>query len=136
MRNRFLPRPSQRRSRNMASIGRSLSRLRSKSRVANMQNVEVKVPDIGEFTDVDVIELLVKPGDTVNVDDPLIAIESEKATMEVPAPSAGVVKELKVKLGDKVSEGSIILVLEAETASSAPDGKTTATPEAKAPAPG
>jgi len=101
-----------------------------------MQSVEVKVPDIGEFTDVDVIELLVKPGDTVGVDDPLIAIESEKATMEVPAPQAGVVKELKVKLGDKVSEGSIILVLEAETASSAPDAKVPATPEAKAPAPG
>lgn len=96
-----------------------------------MQSVEVKVPDIGEFTDVDVIELLVKPGDTVNIDDPLIAIESEKATMEVPAPSAGVVKELKVKLGDKVSEGSLILVLEAETA--APEAKAPAMPVVKAP---
>ena len=61
-----------------------------------MDSVEVKVPDIGEFTDVDVIEVMVKPGDTVGVDDPLIAIESEKATMEVPAPTAGVVKEIKV----------------------------------------
>jgi pyruvate dehydrogenase E2 component (dihydrolipoamide acetyltransferase) len=95
-----------------------------------MQSVEVKVPDIGEFTDVDVIELLVKQGDTVSVDDPLIAIESEKATMEVPAPSAGVVKEIKVKLGDKVSEGSLILVLEAETLAS--DAKAPS-PEAKAP---
>jgi len=77
-----------------------------------MDNVEVKVPDIGEFTDVDVIEVMVKPGDTVGVDDPLIAIESEKATMEVPAPQAGVIKEIKVRLGDKVSEGSLILVLE------------------------
>jgi pyruvate dehydrogenase E2 component (dihydrolipoamide acetyltransferase) len=105
-----------------------------------MQSVEVKVPDIGEFTDVDVIELLVKPGDTVNIDDPLIAIESEKATMEVPAPSAGVVKELKVKLGDKVSEGSLILVLESETAApeakapSMPSAKAPSAPEAKAPA--
>ena len=96
-----------------------------------MQSVEVKVPDIGEFTDVDVIELLVKPGDTVSVDDPLIAIESEKATMEVPAPAAGVVKEIKVKLGDKVSEGSLILVLEAETAAAQPKPPTS--PEAKAP---
>ena len=104
-----------------------------------MQNVEVKVPDIGEFTDVDVIELLVKPGDAVSVDDPLIAIESEKATMEVPAPAAGVVKEIKVKLGDKVSEGSLILVLEAETAAdtkapSAPEAKAPTVQEAKAPA--
>jgi pyruvate dehydrogenase E2 component (dihydrolipoamide acetyltransferase) len=97
-----------------------------------MRSVEVKVPDIGEFTDVDVIELLVKPGDTVSVDDPLIAIESEKATMEVPAPSAGVVKEIKVKLGDKVSEGSLILVLEAETPAS--EAKAPSAPEAKAPA--
>jgi pyruvate dehydrogenase E2 component (dihydrolipoamide acetyltransferase) len=102
-----------------------------------MQSVEVKVPDIGEFTDVDVIELLVKQGDTVSVDDPLIAIESEKATMEVPAPSAGVVKEIKVKLGDKVSEGSLILVLEAETLASdakapSPEAKAPLAPEAKA----
>src|SRR5580700_1942041 len=78
-----------------------------------MDSVEVKVPDIGEFTDVDVIEVMVKPGDTVGIDDPLIAIESEKATMEVPAPQSGVIKEIKVKLGDKVSEGSLILTLEA-----------------------
>jgi pyruvate dehydrogenase E2 component (dihydrolipoamide acetyltransferase) len=89
-----------------------------------MDNVEVKVPDIGEFTDVDVIEVMVKPGDTVGVDDPLIAIESEKATMEVPAPQAGVIKEIKVRLGDKVSEGSLILVLEsAADAPSAADAK-------------
>ncbi len=92
-----------------------------------MESVEVKVPDIGEFTDVDVIEVMVKPGDRVGVDDPLIAIESEKATMEVPAPQAGVVKEIKVKLGDKVSEGSLILVLEAAevgAASFASEAKT------------
>jgi pyruvate dehydrogenase E2 component (dihydrolipoamide acetyltransferase) len=97
-----------------------------------MDSVEVKVPDIGEFTDVDVIEVMVKPGDTVGVDDPLIAIESEKATMEVPAPSAGVVKEIKVKLGDKVSEGSLILVLEADAAAPASTSQTNAIPKGDA----
>ena len=77
------------------------------------QIIEVKVPDIGDFKDVPVIELFVKPGDTVKAEDPLISLESDKATMDVPAPVAGVVKELKVKFGDKVSEGSLILVLEA-----------------------
>ena len=81
--------------------------------------LEVKVPDIGEFKDVDVIEVMVKPGDTVGIDDPLIAIESEKATMEVPAPQAGVIKDIKVKLGDKVSEGSLILTLAAADAAPA-----------------
>jgi len=81
--------------------------------------LEVKVPDIGEFKDVDVIEVMVKPGDTVGLDDPLIAIESEKATMEVPAPHGGVIKDIKVKLGDKVSEGSLILTIEAADAPSA-----------------
>ena len=76
--------------------------------------VEIKIPDIGDFEDVEVIEVMVKPGDRVGVDDPLVTIESDKASMEVPAPQAGVVKELKVKLGDKVSEGSSIVVLETE----------------------
>lgn len=84
--------------------------------------VDIKVPDIGDFKDVEVVEVMVKPGDKIRVDDPLVAIESEKATMEVPAPQAGVVRELKVKVGDKVSEGSPIIVLEAEAA--APDGGT------------
>jgi pyruvate dehydrogenase E2 component (dihydrolipoamide acetyltransferase) len=97
-----------------------------------MDSVEVKVPDIGEFTDVDVIEVMVKPGDTVGVDDPLIAIESEKATMEVPAPQAGVVKEIKVKLGDKVSEGSLILVMEADAATASTASQAIATPVADA----
>ncbi len=74
--------------------------------------VEVKVPDIGDFTDIPVIEILVKPGDTIKKEDSLVSLESDKATMEVPATHAGVVKELKVKLGDKVSMGSVILVLE------------------------
>jgi len=78
-----------------------------------MSNViEVKVPDIGEFKDVPVIEVLVKAGDQVKAEDSLITLESDKATMEVPAPAAGVVKELKVKVGDKVSEGSPVVVLE------------------------
>ncbi|WP_334156931.1 dihydrolipoyllysine-residue acetyltransferase [Oryzomicrobium sp.] len=75
--------------------------------------VDVKVPDIGDFKDVPIIEVFVKPGDTVKAEDPLISLESDKATMDVPAPTAGVVKELKVKFGDKVSEGTLILVLEA-----------------------
>ena len=74
--------------------------------------VDIKVPDIGEFTDVEVIEVMVKPGDQIRVDDSLITIESDKASMEVPATEAGMVKEIKVKLGDKVSEGSPIVVIE------------------------
>jgi dihydrolipoamide dehydrogenase len=74
--------------------------------------LEVKVPDIGDFKDVPVIEVLVQPGATVHKEDPLITLESDKATMDVPAPVAGTVKEVKVKVGDKVSEGALILVLE------------------------
>src|ERR1700681_1766260 len=77
------------------------------------QSIEVKVPDIGDFKDVPVIEVLVKPGDAVKAEDSLVTLESEKATMDIPAPSAGVIKEVKVKLGDKVSEGNVIAVLEA-----------------------
>jgi len=91
--------------------------------------VDIKVPDIGDFTDVEVIEVMVKPGDPVRVDDSLITIESDKASMEVPATEAGVVKEIRVKVGDKVSEGSPIVVI--ETAAAA-DGKEAAT---AAPAP-
>ena len=85
-----------------------------------MAAIEVKVPDIGDFKDVPVIELLVKPGDTVKKDDSLVTLESDKATMEVPAPQAGTVKELRVKIGDKVSEGTAILVLEGGDAKPAP----------------
>ena len=85
---------------------------------------EIKVPDIGDFKDVPVIEVLVKAGDVIKADDPLIVLESDKATMEVPAPRAGVVAEVKVKVGDRVGEGSVILTMqgaEAESpASSAP----------------
>ncbi len=89
--------------------------------------VDIKLPDIGDFTDVDVIEVMVKPGDRVHAEDSLITIESDKATMEVPSPQAGVVKEIKVKLGDKVSEGSPIVVLETE----APPADTAAPPAPK-----
>src|SRR5688500_13076384 len=74
---------------------------------------EVKVPDIGDFKNVEVIEVLVKPGDTVGKEQSLITLESDKATMEIPSPGAGVVKELRLKVGDKVSEGTPILLLEA-----------------------
>jgi dihydrolipoamide dehydrogenase len=78
-----------------------------------MSLTEVKIPDIGDFKGVDVIEVLVKPGDTIAPEDPLIVLESDKASMEVPAPAAGVVKEVKIKVGDKVSEGDLVLLLEA-----------------------
>jgi dihydrolipoyl dehydrogenase len=84
-----------------------------------MSTIEVKVPDIGDFKDVPIIEVFVKPGDTVKPEDPLVTLESDKATMDVPAPAAGTVKELRVKVGDKVSEGSIILALETAQATSA-----------------
>ena len=86
-----------------------------------MALVEVKVPDIGDFKEVEVIELLVKVGDTVKVEQSLITVESDKASMEIPSSHAGVVKELRVKLGDKISEGTLLLVLDsAEAAAAAP----------------
>ena len=81
--------------------------------------LEIKVPDIGDFKDIDVIEILVKPGDTVQKETSLITVESDKATMEIPSPAAGVVRELKLKIGDKVSEGSLILLLEAAASAAA-----------------
>src|SRR6202163_1839642 len=95
------------------------------------QTVEVKVPDIGDFTDVPVIEVLVKAGDSVKAEDSLVTLESDKATMDVPSPSAGVIKDVKVKVGDKVSEGSIIVTLEAE----AGNGARAASPAQAAAAP-
>jgi pyruvate dehydrogenase E2 component (dihydrolipoamide acetyltransferase) len=76
------------------------------------ETIEVKVPDIGDYKDVPVIEVFVKPGDKVGTEDSLITVESDKATMEVPSPASGTVKELRVKVGDKVSQGSLVLVLE------------------------
>ena len=89
-----------------------------------MASIEVKVPDIGDSGDVSVIELLVKPGDTVKQEQSLVTVESDKASMEIPSSAAGVVKELKVKLGDKVKEGSVLVVLEgAEAGAPAPAGE-------------
>ena len=85
-----------------------------------MALVEVKVPDIGDFDEVAVIELLVKVGDTVKAEQSLITVESDKASMEIPSSTAGVVKELRVKLGDKVKEGSVVLMVEASGAAASP----------------
>ena len=98
-----------------------------------MSTIEVKVPDIGDFTDIPVIEIFVKPGDSVKAEDSLITLESDKATMDVPSPAAGTVKEVKVKLGDKVSEGSPIVVV--ETAATAPAAEAPKPADAKAPSP-
>ena len=104
--------------------------------------VEVNVPDIGDFTDIPVIEILVKPGDTIMKEDSLVSLERDKATMEVPSTHSGVVKELKVKLGDKVSMGSVILVLEESVGATAapspqptPKGGGTTVAPAQTPAP-
>jgi dihydrolipoamide dehydrogenase len=99
-----------------------------------MSLTEVKVPDIGDFKEVEVIELLVKPGDTVKVDQSLITVESDKASMEIPSSHAGVVKEVKVKIGDKVAEGSLVLMLEASEGAAAAPAAAPA-PAAPAPAP-
>ncbi|MEP7100735.1 MAG: FAD-dependent oxidoreductase, partial [Burkholderiales bacterium] len=93
-----------------------------------MAIIDIKVPDIGDFKDVAVIEVLVKPGDTVKVEQSLLTVESDKASMEIPSSHAGVVKEVKVKVGDTVNEGSVIVSLEA-------DGAAVPAPAAAAPAP-
>ncbi len=97
-----------------------------------MATVEVKVPDIGDFKDVEIIELLVKVGDTVAVDQSLLTVESDKASMEIPSSHAGVVKEMKVKLGDKVGQGVLVLLL--ESAGAAAPAAAPATASAAAPA--
>jgi dihydrolipoamide dehydrogenase len=97
--------------------------------------IEVKVPDIGDFKDVDIIEVLVKPGDRVAKEASLITLESDKATMEIPSSDAGVVRELKVKVGDKVSTGSVILLLEAGEAAAQTPRRPVKAPEASKSAP-
>ena len=99
-----------------------------------MALVEVKVPDIGDFDEVAVIELLVKVGDTVKAEQSLITVESDKASMEIPSSMAGVVKELKVALGDKVKEGSVVLVIEAAGAAASAAPAVPAPSQAPAPA--
>jgi pyruvate dehydrogenase E2 component (dihydrolipoamide acetyltransferase) len=98
-----------------------------------MSIVEVKVPDIGDFKEVEIIEVMVKVGDTIKVDQSLITVESDKASMEIPSSAAGVVKEIKVKVGEKVAMGSLVLLLEADGAAAAP--APAAAPAAAAPAP-
>ena len=83
------------------------------------QIIEAIVPDIGDYHDVPVIDVCVKVGDTVKIDDPLVTLESDKATMDIPSSVAGVVKEVKVKLGDKVSEGAIVVLIETAGAAEA-----------------
>ncbi len=102
------------------------------------ETIEVKVPDIGDYKDVPVIEVFVKAGDQISVEDSLIAVESDKATMEVPSPAAGKVKELRVKVGDKVSQGSLVLVMEGaaeDKGEAETKGKADAKPDAPAKAP-
>src|SRR6184192_4282075 len=99
-----------------------------------MALVEVKVPDIGDFKDVAVIEVLVKPGDTVKAEQSLVTVESDKASMEIPSSHAGVVKELKVKVGDKINQGDIVLSVEAAEGAAAAAAAAAAPPPA-APAP-
>ena len=98
------------------------------------QLIEVKVPDIGDFDDVPIIDLFVKVGDTIKVDDAIVTLESDKATMDVPSTSAGVVKEVLVKLGDRVKEGSLLIKVEAAAGAAAPAPQAAA-PAAAAPAP-
>ena len=110
-----------------------------------MSIVEVKVPDIGDFKEVEVIELMVKVGDTIKVDQSLVTVESDKASMEIPSSAAGVIKEIKVKVGDKIAEGGLLLLLEGEAAAApapaaaaaapAPAAAAAAAPAPAAPAP-
>ena len=92
---------------------------------------QVVVPDIGDFKEVEVIEVLVKPGDTVAKEQSLITLESDKATMEIPSPSGGVVKEIRIKVGDKVSKGSTILVLDEGARDSVPESPKPAAQKAR-----
>ncbi|MDT3380125.1 dihydrolipoyl dehydrogenase [Labrys neptuniae] len=96
---------------------------------------QVRVPDIGDFKGVPVIEIHVKPGDQVQADDPLVSLESDKATMEVPAPAAGTIAEVTVKIGDKVSEGDVIVTMAGAAAAAAPAAASSEAPKAAAPAP-
>src|SRR5471032_1855720 len=93
-----------------------------------MATIEVKVPDLGGFDNIPVISILVKPGDTIAKEAPLVELESDKATMEVPASAAGTVRDIKVKIGDKVSQGSVLVSI--ESAYEAASAKPVATPQA------
>src|SRR4051794_12509528 len=107
-----------------------MGRHRGRTRKTVSNVIEVKVPDIGDFNDIPVIEVLVKPGDTISKEDALVTLESDKATMEVPSPATGVVRDLKIKVGDKVSQGSVLLTLEEKA-----EAAKAESPQAKAPSP-
>ncbi|HDH14976.1 MAG TPA: hypothetical protein ENG90_00580, partial [Gammaproteobacteria bacterium] len=92
---------------------------------------EVRLPDIGDFDEVEIIEILVSVGDTVAQEDSLITLESDKATMEIPSPAAGVVKEIKVSMGDKITEGALILLLEVQAGAATENTSTNDATEAK-----
>src|SRR5437764_6200417 len=109
-------------------MGKKRSRTGSRPTMS-APTTEVRVPDIGDFTDVPVIEIHVSPGDEVSSEDPLVTLESDKATMDVPAPFAGTVRQLQVKIGDRVSEGSVLLTLESDGAG---PSKTDEAPRASA----
>jgi pyruvate dehydrogenase E2 component (dihydrolipoamide acetyltransferase) len=97
---------------------------------------DILVPDIGDFEGVEVIEIMVSPGDAINVEDPLVSLESDKAAMEIPSPDAGTVKEIKVSIGDKVSQGDLLVTMEVSAAEAAPVAEAAADePEQPAPAP-
>ncbi len=100
-----------------------------------MSTIEIHVPDIGDFKEVEVIELLVKPGDTIKPEQSLITVESDKASMEIPSSHAGVVKELKVKIGDKIAEGSLVLMLEVTEAAAGTTSVTATAPATAASTP-
>ena len=96
---------------------------------------DILVPDIGDFDGVEVIEIMVAAGDSINVEDPIVSLESDKAAMEIPSPFAGTVKEIKVNLGDTVSEGSLLITIEASEGSTAEAEETTPAKQAETPAP-
>ena len=99
------------------------------------QLIDIKVPDIGDFPDVPVIEVFVKPGDVIKIDDALVTLESDKATMDVPASAAGIVKEVLVKLGDRIGEGTIVVRVEATENVAMPAPAVTAAPAVSTPVP-
>ena len=100
-----------------------------------MSTIEIKVPDIGDFKEVEVIELMIKVGDTIKVDQSLITVESDKASMEIPSSHAGVVKEIKIKVGDKIAEGSILLIVDADGAAASAIAAPAAAPAVATPVP-
>src|SRR5882724_50110 len=126
----------------MRTVGADPSPTYRHKRITMAKTLEVKVPDIGNFKDVDVIDVLVKPGDQVTKEQGLVTLETDKAAMDIPAPQAGVVRQVKLKKGDKASEGTLVAILEVdESAATVPKpaaskpAPAAATPKAEAPRP-